>query len=130
MDFVGQVANLRGGWLPPPVRCERGGTLWVGPIDNRPQLTKLPHKVSTRLYHSNTSAGVVEAGKHPCTDEGGPHMPIHWKNSLCALPPRMRARSASGTNASNSSKRAACFRYSAGALPSVPQIMRSGPKVP
>src|SRR5450759_1168489 len=39
---VGQVANLRGGWLPPPVRCESGS----GPIDNRPQLTKLPHKVS------------------------------------------------------------------------------------
>ena len=40
---VGQVDNLRGGWLPPPVRCERGS----GPIDNRPQLTKLPHKVSS-----------------------------------------------------------------------------------
>src|ERR1039458_7710128 len=39
---VGQVANLRGGWLPPPVRCECGS----GPIDNRPQLAKLPHKVS------------------------------------------------------------------------------------
>jgi hypothetical protein len=46
---VGQVGNLRGGWLPPPVRCERGGTLWVGPIDNRPQLNKLPHKVSASL---------------------------------------------------------------------------------
>src|ERR1019366_2328516 len=46
---VGQVANLRGGWLPPPVRCERGGPLWVGPIDNRPQLSKPPHKVSTCL---------------------------------------------------------------------------------
>ena len=34
---VGQVGNLRGGWLPPPVRCERGS----GPIANRPQLTKL-----------------------------------------------------------------------------------------
>ncbi len=33
---VGQVANLRGGWSPPPVRC--------GPIANRPQLTKLPRK--------------------------------------------------------------------------------------
>ena len=39
---MGQVANLRGGWLPPPVRCESGS----GPIDNRPQLAKLPHKVS------------------------------------------------------------------------------------
>ena len=34
----------------------------------------------------------------------------YWKNSRCALPPRMRARSASEANASNSSKRAACFR--------------------
>src|SRR5450759_2971145 len=25
--YAGQVANLRGGWLPPPVRCEHGGTL-------------------------------------------------------------------------------------------------------
>jgi hypothetical protein len=41
----------------------------------------------------------------------------------------MFARSASEANASNSSKRAACFRYSAGVLPSVPQVMRSGPKV-
>ena len=50
------------------------------------------------------------------------------KNSLCALPPRMRARSASGANASSSSKRSDCFRYSAAVLPTMPQMMRSGPK--
>jgi hypothetical protein len=38
---VGQVSNLRGGWLPPPVHLQRAS----GPITNRPQLTKLPHKV-------------------------------------------------------------------------------------
>jgi hypothetical protein len=43
--IVGQVGNLRGGWLPPPVRCDSG--CW--PIDNRPQLTKLPHNVSPNL---------------------------------------------------------------------------------
>jgi hypothetical protein len=42
---VGQVVNLRGSWLPPPVRCERGR--W--PIANRPQLTKLPHLVLAGL---------------------------------------------------------------------------------
>src|ERR1035437_7637002 len=49
---VGQVDNLRGGCLPPPVRCERGGTLWVGLIDNRQQLTKLPHKVPSIYFSS------------------------------------------------------------------------------
>jgi len=38
---VGQVANLRGGWLPPPARGS-------GPIDNRPQLAKLPHMAASR----------------------------------------------------------------------------------
>jgi hypothetical protein len=38
---VGQVGNLRGGCLPPPFLGERG----IEPIDNRPQLTKLPHNV-------------------------------------------------------------------------------------
>jgi hypothetical protein len=40
---VGQVDNLRGGWIPPPAGANTGGTLWVRPIANRPQLTKLPH---------------------------------------------------------------------------------------
>src|ERR1039458_1039857 len=40
---VGQVGNLRGGWLPPPTRNRRGSR----PIANRPQLGKLPHKVSS-----------------------------------------------------------------------------------
>src|ERR1035438_6342385 len=38
---VGQVGNLRGGWLPPPVRCIRGGIP-----------TKLPHKVSAIYFSS------------------------------------------------------------------------------
>jgi len=38
---VGQVGNLRGGWLPPPVRREGG----YGPIANRPQVANLPHKI-------------------------------------------------------------------------------------
>src|ERR1019366_3259045 len=38
--------NLRGGWLPPPVHREGGR----GPINNRLQLTKLPHKVSDARY--------------------------------------------------------------------------------
>jgi hypothetical protein len=44
-------------------RCERGGTLWVGPIDNRPQLTKLPHKVSTSLVllHFQPRQGTAHA---------------------------------------------------------------------
>src|SRR5664280_3858490 len=50
---VGQVGNLRGGCLPPPVRCERG----IGPINNRPDPegtpTKLPHKVCTICYFSS-----------------------------------------------------------------------------
>src|ERR1019366_9020464 len=42
---VGQVDNLRGGWLPPPVcHCNRTS----GPIDNRPQVSNLPHKASAR----------------------------------------------------------------------------------
>src|ERR1019366_1609089 len=41
---VGQVENLRGGWLPPPAGSERGS----GPIAKRPQLNKLPHKVAPR----------------------------------------------------------------------------------
>jgi hypothetical protein len=36
---VGQVDNLRGGWLPPPAGCRRDN----GPIDNRPQVDNLPH---------------------------------------------------------------------------------------
>jgi hypothetical protein len=43
MRFVGQVVNLRGGWLPPLFRANAAGTLWVWPIGNRPQLGKLPH---------------------------------------------------------------------------------------
>src|ERR1035438_7293953 len=42
LSHVGQVGNLRGGWLPPLIDSRRGN----GPIDNRPQLTKLPHKCS------------------------------------------------------------------------------------
>jgi hypothetical protein len=38
--IVGQVDNLRGGCLPPP--CFRG--CHDGPIDNGPQVDKLPHK--------------------------------------------------------------------------------------
>ena len=63
------------------------------------------------------------------TETGALHKRIQLKNSFCALPPRMRARSASEANASNSSKRVTCFRYSAGVLPSMPQMMRSGPKL-
>src|ERR1039458_5534842 len=37
---VGQVGNLRGGWLPPP--ADR-------PIANRPQVDNLPHKMSATL---------------------------------------------------------------------------------
>ena len=48
---MGQVDNLRGGWLPPPFGFEPG----TGPIDNRPQLTKLPHKVSTCISHVSAS---------------------------------------------------------------------------
>jgi hypothetical protein len=44
---VGQVGNLRGGWLPPPVHREGRGALWAGPIANRPQVTNLPHKISS-----------------------------------------------------------------------------------
>jgi hypothetical protein len=39
---VGQAGSLRGGWQPPPSCANARGTLWAGPIDNRPQLTKLP----------------------------------------------------------------------------------------
>jgi hypothetical protein len=39
---VGQAGSLRGGCLPPLSRANARGTLWVGPIANRPQLTKLP----------------------------------------------------------------------------------------
>src|ERR1035438_9934988 len=37
---VGQVGNLRGGWLPPPAGR---------PIANRPQVNNLPHMVWTSL---------------------------------------------------------------------------------
>src|ERR1035438_69388 len=40
---VGQAGSLRGGWLPPLSGASAGGTLWVRPIDNRPQLARLPH---------------------------------------------------------------------------------------
>ena len=67
---MGQVANLRGGWLPPPLRCERGGTLWVGPIDNRPQLTKLPHNSAPSLAHADAQIQAVllinRVGVHFC----------------------------------------------------------------
>src|ERR1039458_5833178 len=56
---VGQVANLRGGWLPPPVRCECGS----GPIDNRPQLTKLPHIAASRKRCWRSSEGRSGASK-------------------------------------------------------------------
>ncbi|MGA9623949.1 MAG: hypothetical protein WBQ65_05730, partial [Bryobacteraceae bacterium] len=52
---VGQVANLRGGWLPPPVRC--------GPIANRPQLTTLPHIAASRKRCWRFSAVVAGASK-------------------------------------------------------------------
>jgi hypothetical protein len=44
---VGQVDNLRGGWLPPPAGLKRRH----GPIDNRPQLTKLPHNSTLRIVN-------------------------------------------------------------------------------
>jgi hypothetical protein len=43
---VGQVSNLRGGLLPPPVHLQRAS----GPITNRPQLTKLPHNLSHAYF--------------------------------------------------------------------------------
>jgi len=63
---VGRVSNLRGGLLPPPVHCERES----GPITNRPQLTKLPHKARSSAplllqeevaYEHGVDAGGVEA---------------------------------------------------------------------
>jgi hypothetical protein len=45
---VGQVGNLRGGWLPPPFRANA-----ARPIDNRRQLTKLPHKVGQMPSSAN-----------------------------------------------------------------------------
>jgi hypothetical protein len=46
MGLVGQVGNLRRVGNPPSDAYESGR----GPIDNRPQLTKLPHKVGSRIY--------------------------------------------------------------------------------
>jgi hypothetical protein len=66
---VGQVSNLRSGLLPPPVHLQRAS----GPITNRPQLTKLPHKVRSAAqrgrsflqeevaYEHGVDAGGVEA---------------------------------------------------------------------
>jgi hypothetical protein len=45
--YVGQAGSLRGGWLPPPSRVSAGGTLWVRPIANRPQINNLPHNSTT-----------------------------------------------------------------------------------
>ena len=39
---MGQVGNLRGGWLPPPVRHERGSGPGPGGTPNRPQLQDHP----------------------------------------------------------------------------------------
>src|ERR1017187_208700 len=49
------VVNLRGGWLPPLSRANAGGTLWVRPIGNRPQVNNLPYidRKSTRLKSSH-----------------------------------------------------------------------------
>src|ERR1035441_2747454 len=44
----GQAGSLRGGWLPPLSGANARGTLWVGPIANRPQLAKLPHRATCR----------------------------------------------------------------------------------
>jgi hypothetical protein len=41
---VGQDGILRGGWQPPPF--ERTHNTSGGPIANRPQLNKLPHKAT------------------------------------------------------------------------------------
>src|ERR1039458_1578742 len=55
--YVGQVVNLRGGWVPPPVGCKRGS----GPIDNRPQLAKLPHEVPATYCSLMPRASMVRA---------------------------------------------------------------------
>src|ERR1035441_135315 len=67
LRHVGQVGNLRGGWLPPLVGSRRG----IGPIDNRPQLTKLPHKCTSPLIAAplraapRWSACALRAARYP-----------------------------------------------------------------
>jgi hypothetical protein len=67
---VGQAGSLRGGWLPPLSGANARGTLWVGPIANRPQLTKLPHNSAPSLaytYARSQSALLMNCvGVHFC----------------------------------------------------------------
>ena len=58
---VGQVSNLRGGLLPPPVHLQRAN----GPITNRPQLTKLPHKVRSAAQRARSVLHVL-SGAYFC----------------------------------------------------------------
>src|ERR1035438_2534802 len=65
---VGQAGSLRGGWLPPPFVRDRE----VWPIDNRPQLDKLPHNALARPCSSG--GGVLDRPEacptEPCDGAG------------------------------------------------------------
>jgi hypothetical protein len=52
---VGQAGSLRGGWLPPLSDADTRGTLWVGPIGNRPQVDNLPYNsdLVSRFEHTD-----------------------------------------------------------------------------
>ena len=56
-----------GGWLPPLSGANAGGTLWVRPIANRPQLAKLPHNSAPSLaytYARSQAALLMSVGVH------------------------------------------------------------------
>ena len=88
---MGQVVNLRGGWLPPLPRANAGGTLWVRPIDNRPQLAKLPHNrvaspISPKtVKHPAFPRHRISSTRIVSSFTTVPSSCFHWRSAVTAI---------------------------------------------